>query len=247
MAPVLALRTSLAAALLLAGACVPAYAADDLTPRPQRVFLEKPRIEDYTDYNAFLVDIMEYRRQKQERAQAAATAGATGIGDDTLARVTGQEAADPTLYRIDGPESLDAALARAGKLPHPVYEEPERFGRTTSYSFPIPQMDGDDMSSNEIQGRLADLESINPDTFRDESAEELVDGVLVRSPSNEEKTREKKAAAGTDDAYQPSYDLASRTVTDSDGKTYWIPIYIENEIGYTVIRVFDISVETLRD
>lgn len=238
-------RTLLAALLLPGFVCLPAYAADDYTPRPQKVFTEKPRIEDYADYNTFLVDIMEYRRQKQERAAAAAAARA--VPDETLATVSGQAEPDRAIYTIVAPESLDEALERARKLPHPVYEEPERFGRTTSYSFPIPEMDGGDMATNEIAGRLADLESVNPAAFADPSAEEQAIGVLVRNPSNEDEAADKQAFEGTDDAYKPSYDIANRNVTDSDGKTYWVPIYIQNEVGYTVIRVFDVAVEVIAD
>ena len=239
------LRALLAALLLPGFVCLPAHAADDYTPRPQKVFEDKPRIEDYADYNTFLVDIMEYRRQKQERAAAAAAAKA--IPDDTLATVAGQAEPDRTIYTIVAPESLDEALERARKLPHPVYEEQERFGRTTSASFPIPEMDGGDMATNEIAGRLADLEAVDPTAFDDTSAEEQATGALVRNPSNEDEAADKQAFEGTDDAYTPSYNIANRTVTDSDGNTYWVPIYIENEIGFTVIRVFDLSVEVIRN
>lgn len=237
----------------IAGAAAPwAQAADDFTPRPQRVFTEKPRIEDYSDYGAFLVDIMEYRRQKEERAAAkraaAAAAGTTAMGDAGLAGVNGANGVtDPDLYRIRGPESLDDALARARKLPHPVYEEQERYGRTTAQSFPIPEMEGDDMSANEVAGELHDLQAVQPEGWNDPSAEDHAIKVVTEDPDNADDAQEKQAFEGTDDAYQVSWNRETRIVRDSDGRVFWAPIYIEDEVSYTLINRLNLEVSVFKD
>lgn len=240
----------LAAAVLVAG-CPLALASEDLTPRPQRVFTEKPRIEDYTDYNAFLVDIMEFRRQKAERAAASAAAKASTTGpvdDQALAGVNGANGVtDPELYRIRGPESLEDALARARKLPHPVYEEQERYGRTTSQSFPIAELEGDDMSANEVAGELHDLQAVQPDPYLDPSAEEHAVKVVADNPDNTDETQAKQAFEGTDDAYEVAIDTETRFIRDSDGRTIWAPIFVKDEVSYTVINRLSIEVTTFRN
>lgn len=239
----------LLAAAFLGSGCMSAFAADDLTPRPQRVFVEKPRIEDYADYNAFLVDIMEFRRQKQEKAAArAAASSAAAMDSAALAGVAIQDPdAGRALYDISGPESLDDALVRASKLPHPVYDEPERFGRTTSFSFPIPQMEGDEMADKEIQGQLQDLESVDPVVYEDETALDHTNELLAEDPDNSDDTTTTKSAEGSNGAYRVKFDIATRDVTDSDGNHIHAPQSIAGEIGYTVIRVFDIEVEYFKN
>lgn len=240
----------LLAVAVLTGACLPAWAIDDLTPRPQRTFTDKPRIEDYADYNAFLVDIMEYRRQKQERLQArsAPPAPAASLSDDTLASVSGQRDVDlRELYEITSPESLEDALERAQKLPHPTYEEAERYGRTTSTSFPMAPMEGDDMSSREVSGNLQDLELLNPDTFRNPGDEEQAAHVLAKDPGNDDDARDVQATEGVAEALRPFYDLATRIITDSDGRKLWVPIAVQTEAGYTLVRRFDIEVGVVVD
>ncbi|MFZ5723757.1 MAG: hypothetical protein ACOY33_08850 [Pseudomonadota bacterium] len=232
-------------ALLLTGLtaawCLPAVATDDMTPRPQRIFTEKPRIEDYSDYSAFLVDIMEYRRQREERAAEAARNAAAAPAAPTADPVP----EDPALYAIRGPESLDDALARASRLPHPVYSEPERFGRTTALSFPIPPMEGEDMSANEVAGRLSDLESLAVDVYEEEGAQRDAAGSQTRNPTNDAKARQNKADEGTNDAYRVSYDSTARIMTDSDGRRLEVPLVVENEVGFTVIKHLDIVVESI--
>lgn len=246
----------LLAVAIVGSLCVPVYAVDGYTPRPQRTFSEKPRIEDYADYNAFLVDIMEYRRQKQrildekqrQAAEAAAAAEAAGfpVEDNTLASINAQGAQDlEGLYQITQPETLDEALERAKKLPHPVYTEPERFGRTTSYSFPIPQIDGAELyTSEEMEGKLQDLESLTPETFRDNGDEANASKVLAKNPSNEDEQADIKATDIADAMYRPFYDMATRIIQGSDGKVVWLPMFVDGEAGRTTIYKLDIDVHT---
>ncbi len=236
--------------VLLGAGCLPVFAADSLTPRPQQVFSEKPRIEDYADYSTFLVDIMEYRRQKQERAAQQSALPRTGPADDTtLANVTGQSAAvaDLGLYRIDGPESLEEALNRASKLPHPVYDEPERFGRTTAASFPMPPMEGEDMAARDIAGKLQDMDTVNPEIYEDPTAQDHATAFLAEDPDNDAEVRDKKAAEGTNEAYPISYDVAARVATDSDGRVVRAPLYIKDEVGYTAVYSLNIEITTLKN
>lgn len=233
----------LLAALLPAVWCVPAQAEEEWKPRPQKIFAEKPRIEDYADYSTFLVDIMEYRRQKEAQAAAAASKPAAPAAP---APANGP-VDDPSLYFIGGPESLEDALARAKKLPHPVYSEPERFGRTTANSFPMPPLEGEDLSANEVPGQLADMDTVDPEVYNEEGAKQDADGQVARNPTGDRKDREKQADEGTNPAYRVSYDSTGRYVTDTQGNRYYIPIMIKNEVDYTIIRRLDIDVEVIRN
>lgn len=250
-------------ACLLAGAALPAPAeessgdqaiedsfgraapdGEDFTPRPKRVFTGKPRIEDYTDYGSFLVDIMEYRRQREEATRDGVTTPAPATAVSTTAAGSN---ADPAVYRINGPESLEEALVRAKTLPHPVYTESERYGRTTADSFPIQPLAGEDMSAKEVAGQLADLESLDPETYRE--LDEIEENVAVeqgRKPTNDKKTREQQADSDASAHYRPTYEKENRLVSDSDGNTYRIPILIKNEVDYTVIRRADFSAEIIK-
>lgn len=223
----------LLAAALATAWCAPALAEDEMTPRPQRVFAEKPRIEDYADYSNFLVDIMEYRRQKDAQAAAAA---------EKPAAIPPPVAEDPLLYSISGPESLDEALRRAKRMAHPSYAEPERYGRTTASSFPMPAMEGKDLSTNEIQGNLADLEAVNPEGYDEQGDEMTAAGQIARNPTRDRVSREETADQEDSPPLSASWDESTRILTGSDGQTYWIPVYVENEVGYTIIRRLDIEV-----
>jgi len=234
----------LLAALLPAVWCAPALAEDAWKPRPQKVFTEKPRIEDYADYSTFLVDIMEYRRQKEAQAAEAATRPATPA---PAAAPASGPVDDPSLYFIGGPESLEDALARAKKLPHPVYSEPERFGRSTANSFPMPPLEGEDLSANEVPGQLADMDTVDPEAYNEEGAKQDAEGQVARNPTGDRKDREQQADEGTNPAYRASYDRDSRFVTDTQGNRYYIPIMIKNEVDYTIIRRLEIDVEVTRN
>lgn len=238
----------LLAAAILGGACLPALAADDFTPRPQRTFAEKPRIEDYADYNAFLVDIMEFRRQKQERQQARTrnATPAAALADDTLGNVSGQRESDlRELYDISEPETLEDALARARKLPHPVYQEAERFGRSTANSFPMPPMEVEDLSARDVTGLLQDLEQTNPEIFRNPGDEQQAEHILEKDPGNTDDATEVKAAEDVASIFRPFFDIAGRNGSDSDGKVVKVPVIVPNEIGYTVIHNLNIRIGTL--
>lgn len=174
----------------IAGAGIPLHcgAADDLTPRPQQIFTEKPRIDDYSDYNAFLTDIMEYRRQQAERGAQSASTPSPAVS-----------AGDENLYRITSAESLESALERARLLAHPEYAEGVRFDRTTSRSFPLDPMDVPDMSFSELPGMLIDPSSDKAFIYEDDTTDPKIRKATDSALTEEEKKRREKAIA---DAYR---------------------------------------------
>lgn len=169
----------------IAGAGIPIAcgAAENITPRPQQVFAEKPRIDDYTDYNAFLTDIMEYRRQQAERGRQEAGAAPAAPGETE------------NLYRITGEESLESALERARRLQHPDYAEGIRFERTTSLSFPLDPMDQPDLSGSELTGMFIDPESGKAFVYEDDTTDRKIRKATDSAMTEEEKKRREKAVA----------------------------------------------------
>lgn len=206
--------------LILAGALVGAvtpavcHAGEGLTPRPQKVFEDRPRIEDYTDYGAFLVDIMEYRRQKAERDRQRAVKGP-------------QDASQPDdPYRITGAESLDEALERARHLAHPAYQEPLRFDRTTSQSFPLEPMQAPEMSVSELPGVLADPAAGQVVVYEDGTTEKKVRKAVDAADEEDEKNRKTKATAESFAVTRAGVaeDLAGNWVRDADGRLYRLQV-----------------------
>ncbi len=225
------LAWSLGAAIAGTG-CLPALAADGMTPGTLNVFIDKPRLDDYADYETFLADVMEYRRQQQ-----AETPAAPGVAADI------RRPAPPSRR----PESLQEALQQASPPPEPWSAGFERFGRTTPASFPLPELEGGDMATQNIAGRLQDMGTVDPEIFVDDTAREQADGQLADNPSNDRETREKKAAEDNDDIFSASYDPDSRLVTDSAGNQTRLPLFIDNEIDRTEIRTLKMDVSIFRD
>jgi hypothetical protein len=63
------------------------------------------------------------------------------------------ETAPPPLA-ITGPEDLEVAVELAKDITHPDYTAPIRYNRSTHISFPLPSIDGSDMSQASIPGAL---------------------------------------------------------------------------------------------
>lgn len=190
-------------------------AADDTIPRPQQIFTEKPRIEDYSDYNAFLVDIMEFRRQKQEREEAARAQQAAR--EATSAAGAAATSVDQSLYRIEGPETLDSALERARQLPHPVYEEQERYGRTTAQSFPIPTLDSPDLSEADVPGMLHDLEAEAEGlAYEDDTAGDTAEAAS-KDETDPYAVALRKLRGKDPNALSPEYDAENGLLIGTDG------------------------------
>jgi hypothetical protein len=60
----------------------------------------------------------------------------------------------PPPFDITGPEDLDHAVQLAKHLEHPAYKQKIRYHRTTHISFPLPKIDGEDMSEASVDGTL---------------------------------------------------------------------------------------------
>ena len=64
------------------------------------------------------------------------------------------ETAPPPLA-ITGPEDLEVAVELAKDISHPDYTAPIRYNRSTHISFPLPSINGSDMSQASIAGGLS--------------------------------------------------------------------------------------------
>jgi hypothetical protein len=148
----------LGAALTLA-LCTTSAAADPLV---------RPRLENYSDYSAFLSDMAAYRKRLHDqhgggadgdgtpvdqatldKSKASSIAVATPMTDDDSDKSPlppppaidpNREDAPPPIV-INGPEDLDTAVEEAKSFIHPIYRVTRRFNRSTSQSFPLLQLD----------------------------------------------------------------------------------------------------------
>lgn len=107
---------------------------------------ERPRLEDYRDYPAFLQAMSRYRQNLAlQSVQPPLTITITAPRSETLTELPASapemtdwlsEDAPPPLV-ITGPEDLAAAVEQAKSFVHPVYVTPLRYNRSTSFSFPL--------------------------------------------------------------------------------------------------------------
>lgn len=127
---------------------------------------ERPKLENYSDYNQFLRDMESYRKHQHDQQDTPAAAGDASQtlerpGDGTMADVGPVTDADvttasaepakpaydpdsednPPPIAVNGPEDLDTAIEQAKSFRHPIYKVTKRFNRTTSQSFPLVQLD----------------------------------------------------------------------------------------------------------
>lgn len=223
----LALPLVLASVALGLGAPAITSAADNLAHGQQRVFAEKPRIEDYEDYGSFLVDIMAFRKQREELAREqteslATRAAAPAIPTNAQTEPLSPLARDP--YRIRQPESLEEALERARYIKHPEYPELVRFQRTTSQSFPLEALDTPDLSTAELPGMLADPatgqlaihEDDTAESKAEKSANASADGETARQ-TNADADSLAITSAGPESA-------GSNWAIDADGQRFYLQI-----------------------
>ncbi|MFN3714773.1 MAG: hypothetical protein ACK4SX_14040 [Alcanivoracaceae bacterium] len=109
----------------------------------------RPKIENYQDRDAFVSDILLWRKERDLLA-ARAQRG------ELPALPAGVEADhDPDdWHRITGPEDLETAVQKAHGYEQPHYQEPLRFNRTTHVSFPLEQLPMEALSTNAVDGTL---------------------------------------------------------------------------------------------
>lgn len=107
---------------------------------------ERPRLEDYRDYPAFLQAMSRYRQNLAlQSVQPPLTITIIAPRSETLTELPASapemtdwlsEDAPPPLV-ITGPEDLAVAVEQAKSFVHPVYVTPLRYNRSTSFSFPL--------------------------------------------------------------------------------------------------------------
>lgn len=222
----LALPLVLASAALGLGAPAIASAADNPPQGQQRVFTEKPRIEDYDDYGSFLVDIMAFRKQKEDRAHELATQAATSPPPVAVGSLNPEPlsplARDP--YRVRQPESLEEALERARYIKHPEYSELVRFQRTTSQSFPLEALDTPELSTAELPGMLADPATGQLAIYEDGAAEGQAEQSANESADGED-ARQTRADADSFAITSAGLESAgSKWAVDADGQRFYLQI-----------------------
>lgn len=130
----------------------------------------RPRLERYASYDAFLKAMVAWEsRQGSITAPAASIPASAPVADSTPSTrpIPLPEGVDPTSetapppLAITGPEDLEVAVELAKDISHPDYKAPIRYNRSTHISFPLPSIDGSDMSQASIAGALTTSTSDN--------------------------------------------------------------------------------------
>lgn len=107
---------------------------------------DRPQIDQFADYSTFLVEAMEYKTKKREQAEHKQKCPQAYVE---------KQRPNPDPTKIEGPETLSDALQRARKIPRIDYSRHQKwYDRTTSRSFPLPDLGGDQLSSNTIETSL---------------------------------------------------------------------------------------------
>lgn len=112
---------------------------------------DKPELSQFADYNTFLVEVMDYKATKRERAQHRQACPEAYEPEKRPSR-------NPTVIRE--PETLSEALQRADRIPRLDYSQHQTwYNRTTSRSFPLPDLGRDELSDNMLEANLWALRS----------------------------------------------------------------------------------------
>lgn len=110
---------------------------------------DKPRIEDFADYNDFVVEAMKYKKQKRAQQAHRQRCPETYVV---------RERPNPDPRVIDGPETLGEALRRTRRLPRVDYSRNQTwYNRSTSRSFSLPSLSGNELSNRSIDTHLQNL------------------------------------------------------------------------------------------
>lgn len=110
---------------------------------------DKPRISNFADYNDFVVEVMKYKKQKRAQQQHRKRCPRA---------YTVRERPNPDPTVIEGPETLGEALRRTQRLPEVDYASNQKwYNRSTSRSFGLPSLSGDELSSRSIDAHLQNL------------------------------------------------------------------------------------------
>lgn len=137
-----------------------AFAALTLVSAPSLALQDegRPRLERFASYDEFLKAMVAWEaRQTSAPPAATAPAAAQPVAKAPSTRpIPVPEGVDPTSetapppLAITGPEDLEVAVELAKDITHPDYTAPIRYNRSTHISFPLPSIDGSDMSQASI-------------------------------------------------------------------------------------------------
>jgi hypothetical protein len=109
----------------------------------------RPKIEQYQEREAFVADILRWRKER-DALMARAARGEL----PPLPLESGADHDPDDWHRITGPEDLETAVQKAHGYEQPHYQEPLRFNRTTHVSFPLEQLPIEALSTNTVDGTL---------------------------------------------------------------------------------------------
>ncbi|MFP5430664.1 MAG: hypothetical protein ACLGHE_06735 [Gammaproteobacteria bacterium] len=143
-----------------------AFAALTLVSAPAAAVQDgsRPRLDQYTSYDEFLKAKVEWETRhgqpSTDNGAFATPAPVAAHPEPTTRPIPVPDGIDPTSetapppLAITGPEDLEVAVELAKDISHPDYKAPIRYNRTTHISFPLPSIDGSDMSQASIEGGL---------------------------------------------------------------------------------------------
>jgi len=134
--------------------------------------LQRPLLENYSDYNQFLIDMAAYKQHLREQQQApqeqaqpadqahaaepaaspeeAASPPPVPAAGNTAVESDDENSPPPLI--INGPEDLDSAVEAAKSFPHPSYRSTRRYNRSTAQSFRLPPLDPEDLEGSAVPG-----------------------------------------------------------------------------------------------
>lgn len=115
---------------------------------------ERPRMEDYPSSYTFFQALEAWKRAHPGGAPAA-KAEPTPKTSAAPAPVDPTSELAPAPFEVTGPETLETAVEMAKGIDHPAYKEKVRYHRSTHLSFPLPSIDGQDMSQASVSDTLS--------------------------------------------------------------------------------------------
>lgn len=147
---------------------------------------ERPQLKNYASSYQFLQALEDWNKAQATAktignpAEASATAPESSQKSHIVPSIPAgidptSESAPPPIIVV-GPESLDEAVSLAKDIHHPDYKEKVRYHRTTHLSFPLPSIDGSDMSQASVGNALTLSEVTGGDqNMSSEQLSELID------------------------------------------------------------------------
>lgn len=120
----------------------------------------RPRLDQFSSYDAFMQAMVAWESRPARPQAIKSQTAATTPRPPATRPIPVPEGVDPTSesapppLAITGPEDLDTAVELAKDISHPDYTAPVRYNRSTHISFPLPSIDGSDMSQASVPGAL---------------------------------------------------------------------------------------------